>query len=143
MRARLYPCGGAELPPLHAVYRRTVIAHLKRQLNGGTLRPTFLFEKHAIRVISKETLHDIDPEGLSFYNVNAPEDYQRALQRWEAITKVFGGAHRSRPLFLCLLALDLAMGNFYSPFLVGNADRRCSSQSCESGGTGRRTRLRI
>jgi molybdopterin-guanine dinucleotide biosynthesis protein A len=84
MRARLYPCGGAELPPLHAVYRRTVIAHLKRQLNGGTLRPTFLFEKHAIRVISKETLHDIDPEGLNFYNVNAPEDYQRALQRWEA-----------------------------------------------------------
>ena len=43
-----------------------------------------LVRKHATRVISEETRHDIDPEGLSFYNVNAPGDYQRALQRWEA-----------------------------------------------------------
>ena len=69
------------------------------------------------------------------------------MQRWEARVMssqtFFGEAHSFGRYFLCLLALDLAMGNFYSPFLVGNTDRRCSFQSCESGGTGRRTRLRI
>jgi hypothetical protein len=40
-------------------------------------------------------------------------------------------------------ALDLATGYFYSPFRVGGIEKCSQSVLCESGGTGRRTRLRI
>jgi len=70
------------LQPLHAAYRMTVISYLKQQLDDGVLRTTSLCEKVTTRIISEQEVRQIDPEGLSFINLNTPDEYQRALRRW-------------------------------------------------------------
>lgn len=71
--------------PLHAVYRRNVLPLLESQLARGELRPVYLFEKVRTRRIDEEEIRLFDPEGLSFFNMNTPEDYSEALQRWSGI----------------------------------------------------------
>jgi hypothetical protein len=73
------------LQPLFAVYRGSVAPHLAEQLRRGELRPIFLFEKVRTRKIDAEEIRRIDPEGLSFFNMNTPADYQAALQRWREL----------------------------------------------------------
>ena len=69
--------------PLHAVYRRRLLPLLKRQLERGELRPIALFKKARTREIRAEEIRRFDAEGLSFLNMNTPEDYEEALRRWE------------------------------------------------------------
>lgn len=71
--------------PLHAVYRRSVLPLLEGQLARGELRPVFLFDKVRTRRIDEEEIRLLDPEGLSFFNMNTPEDYAEALARWGEI----------------------------------------------------------
>jgi molybdopterin-guanine dinucleotide biosynthesis protein A len=71
------------LQPLHAVYRRSVAPLLRAQLERGELRPIFLYEKVRTRQVGAEELCRFDPEGLSFRNLNSPEDYQSALALWQ------------------------------------------------------------
>lgn len=73
------------LQPLHAVYRSSVLPALEAQLERNELRPVFLYDKVRTRKISEEEIRRIDPEGLSFLNMNAPEDYESALRRWQEI----------------------------------------------------------
>jgi molybdopterin-guanine dinucleotide biosynthesis protein A len=70
------------LQPLHAVYRLSVLPQLKEQLERGELRPVFLYEKVRTREIHEGEIRRFDPQGLSFLNMNSPEDYQHALRRW-------------------------------------------------------------
>jgi len=68
--------------PLHAVYRRSVAPLLKAQLERGELRPISLYDKVRTRNIREDEIRRHDPEGLSFLNMNSPEDYDAALQLW-------------------------------------------------------------
>jgi molybdopterin-guanine dinucleotide biosynthesis protein A/molybdopterin converting factor small subunit len=68
--------------PLHAVYRKQVAPLLKEQLERGELRPIFLYDKVRTRKITEAEMRPHDPEGLSFLNMNTPEDYQAALASW-------------------------------------------------------------
>lgn len=81
--------------PLHAVYRRSVLPLLKEQLERGELRPIFLYDKVRTRKIGEDEIRRFDPEGLSFFNMNTPEDYEEALKRWE----------RMRPSLTCTVEL--------------------------------------
>jgi molybdopterin-guanine dinucleotide biosynthesis protein A len=71
------------LQPLHAVYRTSVAPLLKEQLERGELRPIFLYDKVRTRKVGEEEIRGFDPEGLSFFNMNAPDDYARALMLWQ------------------------------------------------------------
>jgi molybdopterin-guanine dinucleotide biosynthesis protein A len=71
--------------PLHAVYRQSVVPLLEQQLERGELRPIYLFEKVRTRKISEDEIRRFDPEGLSFLNINTPDDYRTALQLWREI----------------------------------------------------------
>ncbi len=71
------------LQPLHAVYRRSVAPLLHEQLERGELRPIFLYQKVRTREVSADEISRFDPEGLSFRNLNSPEDYQAALTLWQ------------------------------------------------------------
>jgi molybdopterin-guanine dinucleotide biosynthesis protein A len=71
------------LQPLHAVYRRSVAPLLRVQLEHGELRTTLLYEKVRTRAVGADELRRFDPEGLSFRNLNSPEDYQAALALWQ------------------------------------------------------------
>jgi molybdenum cofactor guanylyltransferase len=72
--------------PLHAVYRRSVLPLLEGQLERGELRSVYLFDKVRTRRVAEEEIRSFDPQGLSFFNMNSPEDYAAALKRWSAIT---------------------------------------------------------
>ena len=73
--------------PLFAIYRKDVTSYLHAQLQRGELRPIFLFDKVRTRKIEEEEIRRFDPEGLSFLNMNTPEDYEAALQRWRQIRR--------------------------------------------------------
>ena len=68
--------------PLHAAYRRSVAPLLRQQLDRGELRPISLYSKVRTREIHQDEIRRLDPEGLSFLNMNSPEDYQAALEIW-------------------------------------------------------------
>ena len=68
--------------PLHAAYRRSVAPLLREQLDRGELRPISLYPKVRTREIREDEIRRFDPEGLSFLNMNSPEDYQAALEMW-------------------------------------------------------------
>ena len=68
--------------PLHAVYRRTVLPLLEGQLERGELRPVYLFDKVRTLKIGADEIRRLDPDGLSFFNMNTPADYEAAVTRW-------------------------------------------------------------
>jgi len=72
------------LQPLHAVYQRSVTSLLRAQLERGELRLTSLYQKIRARQVGAAELCRFDPEGLSFRNLNSPEDYQSALALWQS-----------------------------------------------------------
>jgi molybdopterin-guanine dinucleotide biosynthesis protein A/molybdopterin converting factor small subunit len=69
--------------PLHAVYRRSVLPLLKEQLDRSELRPIFLYDKVRTCKIDEAEIRRLDPDGLSFLNMNTPRDYQTALAVWD------------------------------------------------------------
>jgi molybdopterin-guanine dinucleotide biosynthesis protein A len=71
------------LQPLQAVYRRSVAPLLQEQLQRNELRPIFLYKKVRTYEVLSDAIRRFDPEGLSFRNMNSPEDYQAALTLWE------------------------------------------------------------
>src|SRR6266850_7586777 len=72
------------LQPLHAVYRRSVLPLLEDQLAHGQLRPIQLFDRVRTGTVNEDEIRRFDPDGLSFLNMNTPQDYEEALRHWEA-----------------------------------------------------------
>jgi molybdopterin-guanine dinucleotide biosynthesis protein A len=68
--------------PLHAVYRVSVAPLLAQQLERDELRPVALFDRVRTSQIHEDEIRRFDPDGLSFVNMNTPQDYQAALTRW-------------------------------------------------------------
>lgn len=77
------PYWGDRYQPLHAAYRKSVLPLLKEQMERGALRPVYLFDRVRTRKIVAEEIQPFDPCGLSFFNINTPQDYQVAVKRWE------------------------------------------------------------
>ncbi len=77
------PYWEGRLQPLHAVYRRSVLPLLERQLQRGELRPVFLYDKVRTLKVEEDEIRAVDPDGSSFFNMNTPEDYADALARWQ------------------------------------------------------------
>jgi molybdopterin-guanine dinucleotide biosynthesis protein A len=67
------------LNPLLAVYRTSLLPRVTKLLDAGRLRPAFLFDEVRTRYVQDEELRTADPEGLSFINMNGPDDYGAAL----------------------------------------------------------------
>ncbi len=70
--------------PLAAVYRLEVASAVRRLLADNRLRPVFLFEQCATRVVEAGELADIDPTFQSLRNLNTPADYAAALAERES-----------------------------------------------------------
>ena len=70
---------GAYHHPLAAVYRIGVADDVRRLLAENRLRPFFLFEAVATRIVEAHELADVDPEFATLRNLNTPEDYESAL----------------------------------------------------------------
>jgi molybdopterin-guanine dinucleotide biosynthesis protein A len=71
------PRDGKFYHPLAAVYHRDVLPVVEELLRADQLRPFYLFERVATRIIETHDLRHVDPELRSLTNVNTPEDYER------------------------------------------------------------------
>ena len=65
--------------PLAAVYRLEVAETVVKLLAQNRLRPVFLFESVATRIVTANEVVDIDPDFRTLRNLNSPEDYEAAL----------------------------------------------------------------
>ncbi len=70
--------GGRMVEPLHAVYARTCVQKMKTRLEAGILSVSPLFAELRVRYLEKEEYLPLDPQMLSFFNINYPEDLNRA-----------------------------------------------------------------
>lgn len=66
------------LQPLHAVYSRACLPHMERMVKAGQLTVQELAHASglSVRIVLERDLRSIDPEGLSFMNVNTPADVE-------------------------------------------------------------------
>jgi len=71
---------GGKLQPLHAVYRKRCAGAIESLEASGEKRLTASAGAINARKVGEQELRAIDPQLSSFYNVNTPEDYQRALE---------------------------------------------------------------
>jgi molybdopterin-guanine dinucleotide biosynthesis protein A len=73
------PVDGRYHHPLAAVYRTTVLSHVKILLRTHRLAPRFLVGEVRTREIPVDELRDVDPTLGSLRNVNDPTDYDSGL----------------------------------------------------------------
>ena len=64
--------------PMCACYSRGCLEPIRRRIAGGSLRVQDLATEVRTREIGPEELAAYDPDGLLFFNVNTPADYDRA-----------------------------------------------------------------
>ena len=69
-----------EPEPLHAVYSKACLEPMRRRLEAGRLKITGFFEDVRVRYVDQGLLTRLDPQGLSFFNINTPDDLQRATE---------------------------------------------------------------
>jgi len=71
-----------KLQPLHAAYRKSCARVLRamRDQNQNRLQDIVTFAN--VRIVPEEEIRALDPDPrlLSFFNVNTPEDFQRAIK---------------------------------------------------------------
>jgi molybdopterin-guanine dinucleotide biosynthesis protein A len=74
--------GGQEtLETLHAIYVRSCLPAMERQLQAGWFKVIGFFPDVRVRRLPEEVVRRYDPELLSFFNANTPEAYTWALER--------------------------------------------------------------
>jgi molybdopterin-guanine dinucleotide biosynthesis protein A len=52
-----------------------------RRVASGTLAVQALFDEVRVDVVEPEVVATFDPEGVMFWNVNTPDEYERACAR--------------------------------------------------------------
>ena len=71
----------AGLQPLLAAYRRKALPSLEKLLRVGSMPTSALVSVVRARIVAPEEWHAVDPDGMSFFNVNTPEDLMEAARR--------------------------------------------------------------
>jgi molybdenum cofactor guanylyltransferase len=71
--------------PLHGIYTKTCIDTIKILLDNNNLSVTILFDIVKTRFVYKDEINRIDPEHLSFFNINTEKDLFKANKIAEAI----------------------------------------------------------
>ncbi len=67
--------------PLAAVYRPTVLPHVRRLLDAERMRPRFLFDEVNTREVPVDELRTVDPQLSTLENLNRDDDYIAALTK--------------------------------------------------------------
>jgi molybdopterin-guanine dinucleotide biosynthesis protein A len=66
--------------PMHAIHAPTCLPVIERCIGAGQLRVTGLLEHLDVRRLEGEIVRRYVPAGRSWFNVNTPEDYERARE---------------------------------------------------------------
>jgi molybdopterin-guanine dinucleotide biosynthesis protein A len=67
-----------ELEPLHAVYRRTCLSAIDRSLAAGARRMISFLPAVRSAIVEEDCVAAFDPQGLTFFNLNTPDDLHKA-----------------------------------------------------------------
>ena len=70
------------LETLHAIYGKTCLPAIERQLQEGILKVIGFFSQVRVERIPEEVVRQYDPNLLSFYNANTPEEYEWVRRRY-------------------------------------------------------------
>ena len=70
--------------PTHAAYSKACLSPMERRLRARELKIAGFFDDVRVRSVPETEVDEIDPDHLSFLNVNTPDDLQRALALVEA-----------------------------------------------------------
>ena len=70
---------GGMVEPLHAVYSRNCLESMKKQIELNQLKVHVLLNKIRVRYIEKEESEKLDPQHLSYFNINHQSDLDRAI----------------------------------------------------------------
>jgi molybdopterin-guanine dinucleotide biosynthesis protein A len=65
--------------PLHAIYGHSCLEPMRRLLEGGRRQIFRFFPQVQVRYVEPAELDRFDPAGLSFRNINTPQDLAAAL----------------------------------------------------------------
>ncbi len=66
------------LHPLHAVYRRTCLPAIERLIDSNDLRVIAFLAGVRVRYLEADEITRFDPQQRSFFNINTPEEWERA-----------------------------------------------------------------
>ncbi len=79
-----------DVEPLHAVYRpATCLGPVESALARGERRIVSFYHEVGVRYVERAEIARFDPQGLSFFNVNTPDDWARA----RALARCRSGGH--------------------------------------------------
>jgi molybdopterin-guanine dinucleotide biosynthesis protein A len=72
------PRVGGYLEPLHAVYSKDCLPAMARLLAEGQRQIIAFFDQVRVRYVEQPDVDRLDPDHLSFVNVNTPGDWEQA-----------------------------------------------------------------
>ncbi len=75
--------GEEMVEPLHAIYSKNCLGNMKTQLERKQLRVNSFFNSVRVRYVERAECQKLDPQLLSFFNINYQSDLDRAI----ALTK--------------------------------------------------------
>lgn len=74
------PRRGGKLQPLHAIYAKSCAGPVREALGAGEKRMISFFPRIQTWIVEQEILDQYDPDGLSTFNVNTPDELTQAEQ---------------------------------------------------------------
>jgi molybdopterin-guanine dinucleotide biosynthesis protein A len=82
----IVPFYKGEYEPFHAIYSRNCIAAIEDMLKENQARMVNIYERVSVFTVSEREINLIDPSGLTFFNINTPEDLVLAEEILNQIT---------------------------------------------------------
>ena len=67
-----------KVEPLCAVYSKSCLAHIQELLDRNELGINKLFSMVKVKYVEEDEINSLDPEHLSFFNINSQADLERA-----------------------------------------------------------------
>jgi molybdopterin-guanine dinucleotide biosynthesis protein A len=69
---------GILIHPLHAVYSRACLPAFRQELEEGRLQIRTILPRVRVRYVDEAQIDRLDPDHLSFLNINTPDDLEEA-----------------------------------------------------------------
>ena len=75
---RALNCPTRTFQTLSAVYSKRCLPVIEAMFAEGELRVHALYERISVRVVAPDEWRQFDPQGVSFFNINTPADFEEA-----------------------------------------------------------------
>jgi molybdopterin-guanine dinucleotide biosynthesis protein A len=68
------------IEPLHAVYAKSCLPHIKTEIESGRRDIRSFFSRVKVRYVESEEIDRFDPQRLSLFNINTEDDLKKARE---------------------------------------------------------------